>query len=152
MPTTTTTKTITVLRRIFSTHGIPEQLVTDNGPQFTSAEFAEFTKLNGIKHIQSSPYHPATNGEAERFVRTFKEAMKSAQGNGLTLSHQLNNFLLTYRTTPHSTTGIPPCELLMGRSVRTRWDLLKPDTERTVQHRQLKQSDRHNPRVKLREF
>ena len=40
----------------------------------------------------------------------------------------------------------------MGRSLRTRWDLLKPDTERTVQHRQLKQSDRPNPRVKLREF
>lgn len=154
MPTTTTTKTIIALRHLFSTHGIPEQLVTDNGPQFTSAEFTEFTKLNGIQHIRSSPYNPATNGEAERFVHMFKEAMKSARGNGLTLSHQLNSFLLTYRTTPHSTTGMPPCELLMGRSLRTRWDLLKPDQERkrTVKHRQLKKSDRHNPRAKLKEF
>ena len=77
MSQTTTAKTITALRHMFATHGIPEQLVSDNGPQFTSTEFVEFVKANGIKHTKSSPYHPATNGEAERFVRTFKEAMKT---------------------------------------------------------------------------
>ena len=67
MPQSTTARTIAVLRHLFATHGIPEQIVSDNGPQFTSNDFAEFTKTNGIKHTRSSPYHPATNGEAEKW-------------------------------------------------------------------------------------
>ena len=88
--------------------------------------------------------HPSSNGEAERFVRTFKEAMKTGKSDGLTLTHRLQNFLLSYRTTPHTTTGTPPSELLMGRHLRTRWDLLRPDVERQVQWRQSKQKDRHD--------
>ena len=119
MSQTTTPRTITALRQIFATHGIPEEMVSDNGPQFISADFAEFTRTNGIRHIRSSPYHPSLNGEAERFVRTFKEAMKTGKSDGLTLTHRLQNFLLSYRTTPHTTTGTPPSELLMGRHLRT---------------------------------
>ena len=85
-----------------------------------------------------------TNGEAERFVRTFKEAMKTTQSDGLTLPHRINNFLLTYRTTPHTTTGTPPCELPMGRSLRTRWDLLKPSTNENVRRRQATQKSLHD--------
>ena len=152
MPQTTTARTIAVLRHLFATHGIPEQIVSDNGPQFTSNDFAEFTKTNGIKHTRSSPYHPATNGEAERFVRTFKEAMKTGKGDGLTLAHRVENFLLTYRTTPHATTGTPPCQLLMGRSLRTRWDLLKPDIEQRVSWRQSKQKERYDQHARPRSF
>ena len=152
MPQTTTARTISALRHMFATHGIPDQLVSDNGPQFTSTEFSEFTKSNGIKHTRSSPYHPATNGEAERFVRTFKEAMKTGRGDGLPLAHQLDNFLLSYRTTPHSTTGTPPCQLLVGRSLRTRWDLLRPDVGRTVQQHQSKQIEQNERRARLRSF
>ena len=78
MTTTTSHKTITELQRLFSTYGIPTQLVSDNGPQFTSEEFTSFMKRNGIKHIRSAPYHPSTNGTAERFVQTFKKAMKAS--------------------------------------------------------------------------
>ena len=152
MPSTTAAKTITALRKVFSSHGIPEEIVSDNGPQFASSEFAEFTKLNGIKHIRVSPYHPSSNGEAERFVRTFKEAMKAGRNDGLTLSHQLACFLLTYRTTPHSTTGVPPSELLMGRHLRTRWDLLKPDIRKSVQENQEKQKERHDRHARRRCF
>ena len=83
MAQTTATKTITVLRHLFSTYGLPEQVVSDNGPQFTSEEFATFMKANGIKHVRVAPYHPAnrstphaTTGEAPcslflgRIVRT----------------------------------------------------------------------------------
>lgn len=76
MSTTTGTSTINALRFLFSAYGLPEQLVSDNGPQFTSYEFKEFLKVNGIVHILSAPYHPSSNGEAERMVRIFKEAMK----------------------------------------------------------------------------
>ena len=74
MHQTTTERTVMALRHLFATHGIPEQIVSDNGPQFASSDFAKFAESNGIKHTFSSPYHPASNGEAERFVRTFKEA------------------------------------------------------------------------------
>ena len=62
---TTTSKTIELLRHMFAAYGLPEQLVSDNGPQFMSEEFRQFTRGNGIKHIRSSPYHPASNGLAE---------------------------------------------------------------------------------------
>ncbi|KAL5516430.1 hypothetical protein EMCRGX_G001758 [Ephydatia muelleri] len=77
MPNTTFQKTIEILRQVFSAYGLPEQLVSDNGPQFISREFAEFMAKNGIKHIRSAPYHPATNGQVKRFVQTFKRAMKT---------------------------------------------------------------------------
>ena len=59
---TSAENTITKLRTIFATHGVPEQLVSDNGSGFTSAEFRQFMNHNGIKHTLVSPYHPASNG------------------------------------------------------------------------------------------
>ena len=78
MTSTTATHTIAVLRQMFATHGLPQQLVSDNGPQFTSSEFSDFCAANGIKHIRTAPYHPASNGLAERFVQSFKVAMKKS--------------------------------------------------------------------------
>ena len=68
MKTTTSIETFAVLRNIFATHGLPVQVVTDNGPQFISKEFAEFVGQNGIKHVRSSPYHRASNGQTELFI------------------------------------------------------------------------------------
>ena len=76
MKTATSTTTIEHLRNIFATHGLPEMLVTDNAAYFTSQEFQDFTKLNGIRHVTSAPYHPASNGLAERAVQTVKEFLK----------------------------------------------------------------------------
>ena len=72
MSSTTSASTIEVLRSLFARYGLPEQVVSDNGPQFTSDEFAQFLKLNGVKHIRSAPYHPASNGQVERFIQTLK--------------------------------------------------------------------------------
>ena len=74
----TLSATIEHLRSIFSVHGLPETIVTDNGTVFTSAEFENFTKLNGIRHIRTAPYHPVSNGQAERAVKIFKEYLKKA--------------------------------------------------------------------------
>ena len=65
MPTTTSTKIIETLRSLFARYGLPEQVVSDNGPQFMSDEFKGFCKSNGIHHITSAPYHPSTNGAIE---------------------------------------------------------------------------------------
>ena len=74
LSSTTVQHTIETLLSIFSHFGLPEKLVLDNGVQFTSNEFAEFMKGNGIKHILSSPYHPSSNDLAKRFIPTFKQA------------------------------------------------------------------------------
>ena len=99
MKETTAAKTIDVLRIMFSSFGLPEQLVTDNGPQFVSEDFAMFTRSNGIKHIRCTPYHPASNGLAERFVQSLKARLKASVNNGLPLQHRVLNFLLSYRST-----------------------------------------------------
>ena len=75
MQSITASKTIEVLRSIFATHGLPQKIVTDNGPTFTSDEFSQFLSGNSIKHIRSAPYHPSTNGLAERAVQSFKQTL-----------------------------------------------------------------------------
>ena len=133
----TSAATISQLRAIFATHGIPELLVSDNGSAFTSSEFEEFMRLNRIRHTTSAPYHPATNGLAERVVQTFKTYLKKAPS--LPLKDLISWFLLTYRITPHSTTGTSPAELLFSRRPRTLLDLVLPDLSSRVhanQHRQ----------------
>ena len=102
--------------------------VTDNGPQFTSSEFSQFTKSNGIKHVTSLPYHPSTNGLAEGSVQTFKEGIKK-QKTG-TIETCVSRFLFTYRNTPHSTTNVSPAMLMFNRQLRSHLDLLKPDIRR----------------------
>ena len=112
-------------RKLFTTHGLPELLVSDNGPQFTADEFWAFIRRNGIKHIGSAPYHAATNGIAECFVQTFKQAPCAALTEKKTISGKLPNFLLAYRTTTHVLTGEAPVVLLMGRNLKARLDILK---------------------------
>ena len=83
MDSTTSAKTIVALREVFARFGLPKQLVSDNGPQFTSVEFNQFLKTNGVKHIRSAPYHPATNGAAERLVQTVKRSLKAGHRSAL---------------------------------------------------------------------
>ena len=152
MGSTSTEKTLDVLRNLFASYGLPEQLVSDNGPQFTSAEFEKSMKLNGIKHIRTSPYHPASNGEAERFVQTFKRALKAEKNIQATLQQKLARFLLTYRSTPSMTTGVTPAELFLKRALRTRLDLLRPSLKDHVSQKQAQQSQQHNSHSKDRQF
>ena len=72
MKTTTASKTVAILRSLFARYGIPQQIVSDNGPQFSSEKYRQFCESNGIRHTLVAPYHPSSNGEAERFVQTFK--------------------------------------------------------------------------------
>ena len=76
MTSTTAIKTIQILRTTFAHYGIPESIVSDNGPQFISSEFQQFCKTNGIRHILVAAYHPKSNGLAERAVKIVKDGLK----------------------------------------------------------------------------
>ena len=120
------------MQGLFAVHGLPDQVVSDNGPQFVSKEFQRFMKENGIKHTRCAPYHPSSNGLAERFVQTLKKALRCIKDIWRTFQHRLAGFLLAYRTTPHAMTNVAPCELLINRKICTGLDLLYPDVQSWV--------------------
>ena len=136
MSSTTAIETVKVLREIFSRHGLPEMIVSDNGPQFISDEFPKFCDMNGICHRRSAPYKPSTNGQAERIVQVLKSAIAQAKVSGEDIDIAISKYMLIYRTTPHTTTGESPSMLLMKRKLRTRLDLLKPSVKCHVENKQ----------------
>ncbi|XP_055606665.1 uncharacterized protein K02A2.6-like [Uranotaenia lowii] len=128
-----TAATLNMFREIFARHGMPETLVTDNGTQFTSECFERYCESNGILHLRTPPYHPQSNGLAERFVDTFKRGMKKITTGGEALREAIDTFLLCYRSTPcrSAPSGKSSAELLVGRKLRTALDLLKPSAPPT---------------------
>ena len=110
LTSTSATSVITHLKSIFSHHGIPESVVSDNGPQYSALAFEEFAKEYGFSHTTSSPKYPQANGTAERAVKTVKRILLKNQDPYLAM--------LTYRATPLEN-GYSPAELLMGRKLRT---------------------------------
>ena len=131
---------IKILRDLFSSYGLPENIVSDNGPGFISKEFQKFATANGIRHIVSPSYHPASNGAAERAVQVVKQALRKhvlgIRDSGRSLQHRLSNFLLRYRCTPHTVTGQSPAELFLKRPLRNSFSLLKPNLQQRIEMQQ----------------
>ncbi|KII71252.1 Transposon Tf2-11 polyprotein [Thelohanellus kitauei] len=119
---TSTAVTIKFLEQDFSHFGIPHQIVSDNATTFSSGEFRDWCTKKSILHLTGSPYHPSTNGTAERFVQTFKRALQKSK---LPPDDALCEFLLQYRRTP-GPSGISPGELLQGRKLRSHVDTFHP--------------------------
>ena len=117
----------------FSRHGIPDTLISDNGPQYSAKEFESFAKAYGFTHIMSSPYHPQGNGESEKAVKTIKKLLKDSKDPHLVL--------LSYRATPLPWCNQSPAQLLMNRNIRANLPvsntLLKPKwPDLTLFHKQ----------------
>ena len=91
LSSTTSGTIISVLKGIFSRYGIPERLISDNGPQFASREMKIFSVSYGFEHVTSSPHYPQGNGQAERAVQTAKRLLSAGDDPALSL--------LSYRTT-----------------------------------------------------
>ena len=112
------------LKSIFARHGIPQEMFTDNGPQYSSREFSKFAENYGFIHTTSSPRFPQSNGEAERGVQTVKNLLKKSDDPYLAL--------LIYRSTPLPNSNYSPAELLMSRKLRTNLPILNHDLKPTV--------------------
>ncbi|XP_037811390.1 uncharacterized protein K02A2.6-like [Lucilia sericata] len=136
---------INCMRDFTSLFGNPELIVSDNGTQFSSSMFSKFCQENGILHKFTAPYHPQSNGQAERFVDTLKRALKKLEGTG-TSSENLQTFLKCYRSSPNpSSGGKSPSELFVGRKIRINLDLLKKPTESQLQRNE-KMEEQYNKR------
>ena len=113
------------MKGIMARHGIPEQVFSDNGPQFSCAEFAKFANTWGFVHSTSSPRYPQSNGLAEKAVQTAKRIVMKATASG----RDPYIALLEYRTTPISDCGKSPAPLLMSRRLRS----ILPSTPASLQ-------------------
>ena len=114
------------MRAQFSRHGVPSKVISDNGPQFSSSDFAYFAKTYEFVHVTSSPGYPQSNGKAENAVKTVKRIMKKSLKSG----EDLFLALLSWRNTPSEGMNSSPVQRLYGRRTRTllptKNKLLKP--------------------------
>lgn len=110
--TSTTSNAIIIhLKNIMARHGICKILRTDNGPQFSSKEFRDFSKKWDFTHITSSPHYPQSNGASEIGVKIMKKIFSSHPDDPVL-------GLLNYRTTP-SILGPSPSQVSMSRLLNT---------------------------------
>ena len=117
---TNTSSLIKKLLHCFSIHGFPLEIVSDNGSNLVSANMAEFCQEYNIKHKKATPLHPQANAEIERFYENVSKFVKTLNVEGRNWENELFLFLLSYRNTPHTTTGISPAKLLMNRVLRDK--------------------------------
>ena len=127
LPKNKTAETVVVcLKSIFARHGIPEKVISDNGPQYASEKFKEFAAAYGFEHTTPSSRYPQSNGAAERAVKTVKSMFK--KNNDLAL-------LILWPTTPKN--GFSPTELLISRKVRTTLPMTEAQLLSSVPDREL---------------
>ena len=134
-PTTSVSSKATtdLLEQDFAHFGYPHTIVTDNSSSFLSSEFQSWCQERGIVHLTGAPYHPATNGAAERLEQTFKQALTKSPKSAL------QEFLMQYRRTPLSL-SYSPSELLNGRQIRAKIDVLLPSPAHIAQGKQAKEA------------
>lgn len=138
MKTTTALDVIQVLRSTFARFGIPDTVVSDNGPPFSSNDFVTFLKSNSVKVMKSPVYHPESNGSAERSVQTAKHTLKHTLRSKSKLTEiqaALANFLFKYRNTPSTSTNQTPSEMMFRHKPRTLLEVLKPKRTEPISKR-----------------
>ena len=114
---------ITHTKSIFARHGVPQEVVSDNGPPYSSLDFKQFAAKYGFTHTTSSPRYPQSNGVAERAVKTIKSLLKKSDDPYIAL--------MIYRSTPlHN--GFSPSQLLMNRQLRTTLPILESQLHPSV--------------------
>ena len=126
VPSTGAIHVLPVLERIFSEYGVPEQIKSDNGAPYFGEAFAGFCLHFGVKHRRITPLHPQANGTCENFMRNLNKVVRNSLSSGSNFHAELNALLRSYRSTPHSTTGKAPAELLFANSNHCRLPRTRP--------------------------
>ncbi|XP_041461733.1 uncharacterized protein LOC121413037 [Lytechinus variegatus] len=126
LPSIETERVAEALVSVFTRVGIPKEMLTDQGTQFTSDLMKEVSKLLSIRHFTTSPYHPAANGLVERFNGSLKQMLKRmCAENPKDWDRYITPLLFAVREAPQESMGFSPFELLYGRKVRGPLDILK---------------------------
>jgi len=109
---------------IFSRMGLPHQILTDHGAQFTGALMRQLTTMLHFDHIHTTAYHPQSNGVLERLHSTLEAIIGKARSSGLVWVKQLPFVLFALRQSPNRSLGFSPYELVYGQHVRTPLDVI----------------------------
>jgi hypothetical protein len=124
-------------------YGTPKCILTDNGTHFTASMMTELFKKIGVTHLYSTPYHPMTNGQIERYNATMDSKIAALSNDNRTnWDEQLPFVTFNYNTSIHTTTGLIPFEMMYGRSPILPFDQQKPiitltqDPEHTIKLKQ----------------
>ena len=115
LSTTTSGSVIKPLKEMFARYGVPDTVVSDNGPQFDSGEFSRFANQWNFEHTPSSPRYPQSNGKAENAVKTVKRLFKKCKEAGISEFQAL----LDWRNTPSEGMSTSPAQRFFGRRCRT---------------------------------
>ncbi|XP_037028486.1 uncharacterized protein K02A2.6-like [Bradysia coprophila] len=113
-------QTIRKLKMMFARFGFPLSMQADNGPPFNSHEFETFCNDNNIHLNNGTPYWPQQNGEVERQNRSLLKRLKISQLEKRNWQDDLQDYLLMYRSTQHSTTMMTPAEMMFSRNIRDK--------------------------------
>ena len=138
---------IPIVDKVFSEFGIPDVVKTDNGPPFNSSAFQSFSQTLGFQHRKVTPRWPRANGEVERFVRTVKKVIKTANVERKSWKQEMYRFLRNFRATPHTTTRVPPATALFGRAMKTKL----PEFNEGQKEPTLEANDR-NAKMKMKSY
>lgn len=139
LPGIDTERVAEALLEMFSYTGIPEEILTDMGSQFTSGLMKEVSRLISLKQLTTTPYHPMCNGLVERFNGTLKQMLKRmCIDRPKDWDKYLPTVLFAYREVPQESLGFAPFELLYGRTVRGPMTILKELWTKEIQDQQVK--------------
>jgi hypothetical protein len=130
-----------VLEKLFATFGVPVTYKTDNGPPFQSGDFRAFAKSWGFQHRKVTPLWPRANAEVESFMKKLGKIVKTAKLTGRSVMQELQDFMMAYRATPHTTTKVPPAVLMLGRQMNTRIPNAHYDLDAGEYHRIAREND-----------
>ena len=153
LPTYTAVTVIHKLKAHFARYGIPEQIMSDNGPPFSSEPFREFCRSWGVQCITSSPGYSQSNGMAESAVKAAKRLLQKTADTG----EDAYLALLEVRNTPRQGVSASPAQLLLGRQTRSllpvRPGHLQPEwstdeSRRLIQHQQRRQKTSYDRRAR----